>query len=31
MKHMFKHVGIAALALTLLLSGCGQTAGQTSE
>ena len=31
MKHTFKHVGTAALALTLLLSGCGQTAGQTSD
>ena len=30
MKHTFKHVGTAALALTLLLSGCSQTAGQTS-
>ena len=29
MKHTFKHVGTAALALTLLLSGCSQTAGQT--
>ena len=31
MKHAFKHVGTAALALTLLLSGCSQTAGQTSD
>ena len=31
MKHTFKHVGTAALALTLLLSGCSQTAGQTSD
>ena len=30
MKHTLKHVGTAALALTLLLSGCSQTAGQTS-
>ena len=30
MKHMRKHVGAAALALTLLLSGCGQTTGQTT-
>ena len=28
MKHAPKHAGIAALALALLLSGCGQTAGQ---
>ena len=31
MKHTFKHVGTAALALTLLMSGCSQTAGQTSD
>ena len=31
MKHTFKHLGAAALALTLLLSGCSQTAGQTSD
>ena len=31
MKHTFKHVGTAALALTFLLSGCSQTAGQTSD
>ena len=31
MKHMLKHAGTAALALTLLLSGCGQTAGQASD
>ena len=31
MKHTFKHVGTAALALALLLSGCSQTAGQTSN
>ena len=31
MKHTFKRVGTAALALTLLLSGCSQTAGQTSD
>ena len=29
MKHTLKHVGTAALALILLLSGCGQAAGQT--
>ena len=29
MKHTFKHVGTAALALALLLSGCSQTGGQT--
>ena len=31
MRHAFKHIGTAALALTVLLSGCGQTAGQTSD
>ena len=31
MKHTFKHIGAAALALTLLLSGCSQTAGQTAD
>ena len=31
MKHTFKHVGTAVLALTLLLSGCSQTAGQISD
>ena len=31
MKHTLKHIGIAALSLTLLLSGCGQTAGQASD
>ena len=31
MKHTLKHVGTAALALTLLLSGCSQTAGQTPD
>ena len=31
MNHTFKHAGTAALALSLLLSGCGQTAGQTSD
>ena len=31
MKHTFKRVGSAALALTLLLSGCSQTAGQTPD
>ena len=31
MKHTFKHVGTAALALTLLLSGCSRTAGQASD
>ena len=31
MKHTLKHVGTAALALTLLLSGCSQTAGQTAD
>ena len=31
MKHTFKHLGAAALALTLLLSGCSQSAGQTSD
>ena len=31
MRHAFKHIGTAALALTILLSGCGQTAGQTSD
>lgn len=30
MKHTFKHIGTAALALSLLLSGCSQTTGQTS-
>ena len=31
MKHVLKHAGTAALALTLLLSGCGQTVGQASD
>ena len=31
MKHALKHAGAAALALILLLSGCSQTAGQTSD
>ena len=31
MKHTLKHAGAAALALILLLSGCSQTAGQTSD
>ena len=31
MEHALKHVGAAALALSLLLSSCGQTAGQTSD
>ena len=31
MKHTLKHIGFAALSLTFLLSGCGQTAGQASD
>ena len=31
MKPTFKDVGTAALALTFQLSGCSQTAGQTSD
>ena len=30
MKHNMRRGGIAALALTLLLTGCGQTSGQAA-